>query len=293
MDINNYDIIVIHGGNPISIFDDIKKNKLEQQLKSLKNKTIIGISAGSMLLCKKSLFIKDNIEFNKNILNKDLLGLVDIDRIDCHFNQSQSNKIYMNSLNIAAKSIHDENIFLLSDYSFIKISQNIELYGDIYQIQNNKLQQISMQESTVLTEEITEYKGEFLHSSDQYKMDDISLRVNHEGTNCVIYFNDMLDEQVLNESSNPNSKLLRRLLYDERIRNNKEAFLLYDDIKKDLPWITKTYIDYKYYHGLNLFVDWSYYTQSFFKNNIYKLDKGIDLYFDFVNRFLEDKIRIK
>lgn len=141
----------------------------------------------------------------------------------------------------------------------------------------------------IVTEELTEYKSPYIPKSKQYTLNEHSLSTNYEDSNCVIFFNEMLDEQVFNESSNKNNQMLRRLLYDERLRSNKEAILMYDKIKEDMPWIKRTFIDYKFYNRYNLFVDWSYYTQSFFKNNIYKLDKGIDLYFEFVNRFLEDK----
>lgn len=153
----------------------------------------------------------------------------------------------------------------------------------------SKTQPVKESAVNIITEEATDYNVPFIPVSTQYVLDEVSLRTHTPESNCVIFFNEMLDEQVLQESGNNNSQMLKRLLYNERIRNNKEAILLYDKIKLELPFIKKTFINYKFYNRANLFIDWSYYTETFFKNNIYKLDKGIDLYFNFINRFLNDK----
>jgi len=146
-----------------------------------------------------------------------------------------------------------------------------------------------LNESVILEEVITDYKPGFVSRLNEYEMNDISITTNTNDSNCIIFFNENLDEQVLSKTDASNNKILRRFLYNERIRNNKEVILLYDKIKEENPWIKKTYIDYKFYKEHNLFIDWSYYTQAFFKNNIYKLDKGINLFFDYINRFIHDK----
>ena len=106
-----------------------------------------------------------------------------------------------------------------------------------------------------------------------------------------IFFGDSIEEIVTeagikgqNYSTN-----LRKLLYSERIKNQKECTIIFDKIKNALPFIKYTFLRYTMYKQKNLFVDWSYYTQTFFKNNIYKLDRGIDLFFVFINKFLEDR----
>lgn len=85
------------------------------------------------------------------------------------------------------------------------------------------------------------------------------------------------------------SKKLRRYLYSERIRNNKGVILIYDKIKSMNPNIRKTYLKLGMYRKLNLFVDLSYYHALFLKNNVYKLDKAVNLYFDFLNRLINNK----
>lgn len=96
------------------------------------------------------------------------------------------------------------------------------------------------------------------------------------------------NNQVLVEADAAYNNILRRILYSERIKTHKEVMLLYDQLKEDCPWIRYTFINYEKYMNRNLFIDWSYYTTAFFKNNITKYDKAVNLYFDFLNRFLED-----
>lgn len=123
---------------------------------------------------------------------------------------------------------------------------------------------------------------------DDYQLEYTHLRANNGNGETLILFNENLDENVLNENKNHNP-ILNKLLYKERLRNNKEVFEVYDRVKQEVPYITKTWLDIPKYGKRNLFVDLFYYNQTFFNNNIYKLDRGIELYFDFINRFIEDK----
>lgn len=92
---------------------------------------------------------------------------------------------------------------------------------------------------------------------------------------------------VLSEKSSPNyNAALKRFLYDERFRTSKDLIKHYKTVKKEIPYIDKTFINLKLYRSYNLFLDWSHYSESFFKNNIYKLDRGLDIYFEFINRFM-------
>ena len=87
-----------------------------------------------------------------------------------------------------------------------------------------------------------------------------------------------------------NSAILRKMLFNERIKNQKEAIIVYDKIKEALPDTIKyTYLNYNLYKEKNLFIDWAYYTESFFKNLKWERDKAIQLYFEFFTKFLTDK----
>ena len=110
-----------------------------------------------------------------------------------------------------------------------------------------------------------------------------------EGGRTLILFNDRLGvEESIQEGSIEHDKLLRKILYSERFRKPKEIFIIHDKIKESCPIINKTYIQYEKYKGYNIFVDFYYYNEAFFKNNMLKLNKGLDLYFDFITRFFND-----
>lgn len=134
-----------------------------------------------------------------------------------------------------------------------------------------------------LTEELQE-SYQIGHIVQDYSIDKICLRTK----DCMILFNENLDENIMNETNKEYNPILHKLLYKERYRTPKEVISIYNKVKDDNPFITRTYLDYNRYKKLNLFVDLSFYNQTFFKNNIYKLDRGVDLYFEFISRFLSD-----
>lgn len=106
----------------------------------------------------------------------------------------------------------------------------------------------------------------------------------------VIFFNEMYDPNVFIEASGSayNTKY-KKLLYNDRIRNNKEVYSLYKTVKADNPWIKKTFVDYAKYKKENLFVDLYYYNQIYLGNNHFTITKSIDMYFEFIKRFILDR----
>ena len=82
----------------------------------------------------------------------------------------------------------------------------------------------------------------------------------------------------------------RRLLYNDRIKTRKEILLLYDQVKKDFPFIKYTFPSLKQYQMKNVFVDCYYYNNIFFKNNSWVLNKGLNLYLDFMQRMVNNPL---
>ena len=142
-----------------------------------------------------------------------------------------------------------------------------------------------IREGDLINEVVEGYKPSYISNDIETTNEYIRIKE----SNLMVFNNELTDEDIFNESSSKYNAPLKKLLYNERLRNRTEVFEIYDKVKEALPWIKKTYIDYKFYKGFNLFVDWSHYSELFFKNNMYKLDRGVDLYFEFINRFLEDK----
>ena len=106
--------------------------------------------------------------------------------------------------------------------------------------------------------------------------------------NKVIFFNELYDEGIYNEATGYNTKY-KNLLYNDRIRNNREVLELYKKVKNDNDWIKKTFISYERYKNLNLFIDLYYYNQTYLNNNTFTVTKSIDMYFEFIRRFILDR----
>lgn len=126
--------------------------------------------------------------------------------------------------------------------------------------------------------------------SDEYSINEDFVHTNYQREEFKIFFGDSVQSILEEESSKSKSysSTMRKLLYSERFKNQKECILVHDKVKEELPFIKYTYINYALYKQKNLFIDWSYYTQTFFKNNIYRMDKAVDLFFEFMTRFLGD-----
>lgn len=96
---------------------------------------------------------------------------------------------------------------------------------------------------------------------------------------------------VINEEVD-NSKhdtRIRKYLYKERLKNTREVMTIYDQIKARNQKIDKTYRAIKFYKGLNLYVDTSYYHNLYLKNVVSNRDsKTLTMYFDFLNRLMEN-----
>jgi hypothetical protein len=138
---------------------------------------------------------------------------------------------------------------------------------------------------------INEQPSVFVETTDIPNYEDLTEASINE-TYCklgdrVIFFNELYDEAI-SEAAGTSSQY-RRLLYNDRIRNNKEMFRLYDKVKSDNPWITKTFINYARYKQLNLFIDLYYYNQAYLTNNTFSLARSVDMYFEFISRFINDK----
>ena len=110
--------------------------------------------------------------------------------------------------------------------------------------------------------------------------------VNYDG--CYI----LLEEDVINESNGLNSTF-KRMLWDDRIRADKDVLGVYSKVKSTVKPIQYTYLNLDQYKKKNLFVDLSFYVSSFI-NNIARAGKLNErkineLYFNFIGRMLKDK----
>lgn len=96
------------------------------------------------------------------------------------------------------------------------------------------------------------------------------------------------DKYVTKFGSYDLSKTFRTILYNERIKSQKQIMEIYERIKHEVPYIKHTFVDPKLYKNKNLFYDWSFYTEIFYKNNKFEGERGLDIFQSFLNRFLSD-----
>lgn len=93
----------------------------------------------------------------------------------------------------------------------------------------------------------------------------------------LIFFNeDSVDSQ------------LYRMLYPSRLKTRKDIIALYEQVKKENPFIKYTFPDINKYNNKNIFVDLYYYTKIFFENNTWVLNKGMNLFLRFMTRLIHN-----
>lgn len=175
---------------------------------------------------------------------------------------------------------------------FINAAKNYQSFyieKDImYTINNeNALQIDHIDRSTIINEqasiftEVTDVKN--YDNQSEIHMNELYCQLGDK----VIFFNEMYDEELLNEAGY--NTRYRQLLYNDRIRNHKEMYNFYKEIKSNHKWITKTFTDYKRYKEANIFIDLHYYNRAYLDNNTFTIIKSIDMYFEFIRRFINDR----
>ena len=106
-----------------------------------------------------------------------------------------------------------------------------------------------------------------------------------------LFYPEAVEKLIFNEDFGTKQNypmIFRNMLYNDRIRNQKELMVIYKKVKEEIKWIKNTYPSLKTYKNKNLIVDLSYYTNLFLNNNIYQLDKGVDLFHHIMTKLIED-----
>lgn len=139
---------------------------------------------------------------------------------------------------------------------------------------------------------ISDYLGESCEFDDIYNGEKVYVGYCRDEVltedNCIKLNNgDYTNTMYVLEDSIYNTQF-KRILYKDRLRTNKDVFGIYDMIKQDVPYINRTYIDYQKYKNKNLIIDTFFYNSIFANKNIWINDKAVNLYFDLINRFIDD-----
>lgn len=163
----------------------------------------------------------------------------------------------------------------------------LKAYIKNFLLASNKDQSLEVKNmgGDIIKKNIDDIKELFGLKEDVYEIEDNEYNFINEsgqlqiGENCVI---------VLQEDSSYNT-IMKKLLYNDRIRNLQEMKEIYTKVKEDNEFIKYTYNMIEKYNGLNLFVDLSRYNASFLKNNTFKNVRGYNVYFELMDRLINDK----
>lgn len=85
---------------------------------------------------------------------------------------------------------------------------------------------------------------------------------------------------------------LYKILYKERLRNNRDIKPIYDRIKQDCPIIENTFFNLNMYKKKNLFIDLFYYNEIYFRNTenmSYK--KRLEIYLSLLDKMINNNSR--
>ena len=145
----------------------------------------------------------------------------------------------------------------------------------------------SYDHNPMILQEMLLPEQDYIHEADMYTHNKEPIRT---------FFGSVIDE-ILNEDSKVKTKygvysfspIFKKMLYASRIKTQKEVLIEYEKIKSAVPHIQYTYSNPTMYKGLNVYYDWSYYTESFFKHypSGYQGERGIDLYSHFIMQYFK------
>lgn len=170
-------------------------------------------------------------------------------------------------------------------------NQVIGSHGDEIILEGNKLNIIS--ENAFINEYNNAIDSTIRPKRDEvYTETEHGIYINNNGRIEMLLFDDFnTDNEIglLNEASFDHSEVLRKIFYRERIRRRSGIYKIHDVIKASCPNITKTALSYKRFRKKNIFTDFYYYNEIFYKNNYFKLDRALYLYLDILGRYLSDK----
>lgn len=126
------DCVIVHGGDTNVLWKNIQKYNLGKYLKRVP--IYVGISAGSYIVNKESVFICDGDEFKHNEYDVSMLGFVDI-KFDVHFNNMVKNKTWrLNAVKVLERY---SPFYFLSDGSYIKFEgSRVDYNGTIYKVED-------------------------------------------------------------------------------------------------------------------------------------------------------------
>lgn len=155
---------------------------------------------------------------------------------------------------------NDASEHIASSNGFVKASDKLDKYGRMTYVYNVDQ---SAEANSITLPAISTESGVLMESG------------------AIVYTEDLVDSKY-------DSKM-KRYLYKERIKNKRDVTAIYDQVKQRNPIIQKTFRNVKLYNRLNVFVDTSYYHNLYLKNAFKNSKRSYYMYFDFLNRLMENE----
>lgn len=176
---------------------------------------------------------------------------------------------------------NDKSVKLATSCGFKKNGKHryrddLGIYEDMYEYE------IPFKENTMRVNLPVDYLSESVQSGGYTMTEDYIMT-----DNFITFFNGM-DTQIISEAEKKYDSKLKRYLFKERLKNNKAVLMRYEELKVMNPWIKKTFLKLSQYQKRNLFIDMSFYHALFLKNLQFSKDAAIKMYWDFINRLIND-----
>ena len=164
----------------------------------------------------------------------------------------------------------------------IEIDKNTEVYKYAHLA--------SVQEEILLEEAVYDVVHEYRKLAENtVKTDKDFIQANIDGNEFMMFFEEAVDTILENGPTPAINHKLRSILFQDRLKTQKEQLVIFDYIKNHFNTIKYMYIKLELYRKRNLFVDLSYYLDDFFRHNMYKLDFGLQLFGTMIQRAIKDK----
>ena len=230
------------------------------------------------------MYCLDNLKYNRLYKKQFLLPFIKQDKLHGSAillltpNYQLSNAL-MNSKFAINKNRMYQSYYVEKDIMYTINNESRALEIDHYSYDSNG---ILLEDPASIFTETTDVKE--YGDLNECEINDIFCRLGDK----MIFFNEMYDDEYLTEADQANSRY-KRLLYNDRLRNSKDMMNIYTQVKADNPWIRKTFFNYERYRKANLFIDLYYYNQAYLNNNRFTITKSVDMYYEFLRRFLFDK----
>lgn len=122
--------------------------------------------------------------------------------------------------------------------------------------------------------------GKVAESCFLFNNEEVEITESYIRNNDTVIF---LNEDLISDTS------IKKAIYSERLKNNRDVFTIYNQVKLDNPEIKYTYLTLDKYKSNNIYVDLFYYNEAYFKNSMYKGNKGFSIYDSLMSRLINDK----